>query len=151
MILVSKWDLRFLSMASMVSGWSKDPSTKVGAVIVDDRRRVISTGYNGFPQGIVDNERRLNNRQTKLSCTLHAEENALAFATQPVRGLTLYVTGHPCAHCAATLIQHGIARVVYSTKPDLERRWFDDMCLARDMFIEAGVVVQGSDDDGVIL
>ena len=55
-MILKKWNMRFLEMAKMVGSWSKDPSTQVGAVIVDDDRRVISLGYNGFPKGVADNQ-----------------------------------------------------------------------------------------------
>ena len=59
------WDTRFLDLAEHISKWSKDPSTKVGAVIVDSYRRIVSTGYNGFPQGVMDSYDRLTDRDTK--------------------------------------------------------------------------------------
>ena len=63
-MILKKWDLRFLEMARNAASWSKDPSTKVGAIIVDDDKRVISVGYNGFPKGVRDDER-LDDRQEK--------------------------------------------------------------------------------------
>ena len=69
------WDLRFLDMSQLISSWSKDPSTQVGAVIVDSNNRVVSVGYNGFPQGISD-DYRLDNRETKYKMILPAECNA---------------------------------------------------------------------------
>ena len=63
-MILKKWNMRFLEMAKMVGSWSKDPSTQVGAVIVDDDRRVISLGYNGFPKGVADNQR-LDDRKEK--------------------------------------------------------------------------------------
>jgi dCMP deaminase len=70
-----------LGMAVHVAKLSKDPSTKVGAVILDSKRRIVSGGYNGFPRGVEDSDERLNNRETKLRMTIHAERNALSFAT----------------------------------------------------------------------
>src|SRR6056300_1094742 len=72
-----KWDQRFMDMAMMISTWSKDPSSKIGAVIVNDERRILATGYNGFPRGIADYEERLNNREEKLDRIIHGEMNAL--------------------------------------------------------------------------
>jgi dCMP deaminase len=66
-----KWDCRFLEMAELVGSWSKDPSTKVGAVIVDKDRRIVSTGYNGFPQGIADRSELLNDREKKYKLIVH--------------------------------------------------------------------------------
>ena len=71
-MILKKWDMRFLDMAKMVGSWSKDPSTQVGAAIVDNDRRVISVGYNGFPKGVADNER-LEDREEKYKMIVHAE------------------------------------------------------------------------------
>lgn len=73
---VLKWHHRFLSLAKHVAGWSKDPSTKVGCVIAKDKR-IVSVGYNGFPEGIRDTYERLNNRELKYQIVQHAEENAI--------------------------------------------------------------------------
>lgn len=105
------WDYKFLDLAEHISKWSKDPSTKVGAVIVDDKNRVISIGYNGVPRGV--NEPVSGDREQKLLRTIHAEENALAFAYRDVEGCRMYVSFPPCAHCAAQIIQRGITEVIY--------------------------------------
>lgn len=99
-------------MAAMVSTRSKDPSTKVGAVIARPDRSIASVGYNGFPKGILDDER-LHDRDTKYSMILHAEENAVLNAREDLSGYTLYVHPiFPCAHCFRTLRQKGISRLV---------------------------------------
>ena len=138
---ILKWDKRFLELAKFISQWSKDPSTKVGAVITDQQNRIVSVGYNGFPQGIYDTEERLNNRETKYKMVIHAERNALIFAQKPLTGCTLYI--YPfcsCSVCAAMFIQAGINRCV-SLEPSEEiiSRWGSDLELTRDMFKEAGV------------
>ena len=107
-----KWDLRFLSLAKEVASWSKDPSTKVGAVLVDDNRRIISTGYNGFPRGVEDLEARYNHRPTKYSLVVHAEANALLNSVVLPRGGTLYCTLHPCEECSKLIVQAGVTRIV---------------------------------------
>lgn len=132
------WQKRFLSMAKLVSTWSKDPSTKVGAVIVDTQRRIVSTGYNGLPSGVRDTGIRLHNRETKLRCTIHAEENALLFAHRSVLHCTLVTSHHSCASCAAKIIQSGISLVLYGA--DLDTRWAEDTKLAQEMFTEAQVI-----------
>ena len=73
----TKWPIRFMNMAKMVSTWSKDPSSKIGAVAVNDERNILATGYNGFPKGIADTEERLNNKDEKYPRIVHAEMNAL--------------------------------------------------------------------------
>jgi dCMP deaminase len=107
-----KWDYRFLELAESVSKWSKDPSTKVGSVIVDSKRRVIGLGYNGFPRGVKDSEDRYNDRETKLLFVSHAERNALDNAPGSVEGATLYATMFPCNECCKSIIQKGITRIV---------------------------------------
>jgi tRNA(Arg) A34 adenosine deaminase TadA len=89
---------------------SKDPSTRVGCVIVRPDKTPCSWGTNGFPQGIADTEERLNDRPTKLELTVHAEMNAFLFAPERVVGYTMYTTFAPCIRCAANIIQAKIAR-----------------------------------------
>lgn len=135
---VEKWDRRFLDLARFISCWSKDPSTQVGAVIVDENRRIVSTGYNGLPQGVEDTYERLNNREIKYKMIVHGERNALLFAGRPVTGCTLYtIPFMPCAACASMVIQSGIRRVVapYSDNP----RWIEDFKLTEQLFVEAGI------------
>lgn len=136
----NKWDLRFLDMAYHISTWSKDPSTQVGAVIVDDKNRFISTGYNGFPKGIKDTPERLNNRELKYKIVVHAELNAISFAERSLQGSTLYTYPFmPCSKCAGPIMQNGISRIVapYSDNP----RWIEDFKLSSELFAEKGVEV----------
>lgn len=134
-----KWNKRFLSLAEFISGWSKDPSSKIGAVIVDSKRRIVSTGYNGLPVGVADGGKRLNDRELKYKMVLHAEENAILFAMRNLEGCSLYVTKMPpCSHCAALIIQSGIKNV-YVPKSDIPERWKESVSLTREMFAEAGV------------
>lgn len=137
MIELSKWDERFLALAEHVAGWSKDPSTQVGAVLVSPDRSTVTPGYNGLPRGIADDPKLLANREYKLARTVHAEVNAiLNCAVRPV-GYSLYVWPMPpCSHCAAAVIQAGIARVV---APAPGMRW-EDSCIAGNALLrEAGV------------
>ena len=134
-----KWNRRFISLAEFISEWSKDPSSKIGAVIVDSKRRIVSTGYNGFPVGIADGGKRLNDRELKYKMVLHAEENAIMFAKQSLDGCSLYVTMMPpCSHCASLIIQSGIKNV-YVPKSEIPERWRDSVELTMEMFAEAGV------------
>lgn len=135
------WDRRFLEVAAMVAGWSKDPSTQVGCVIVDQGRRILSTGYNGLPRGIVDDPALLEHRETKLRMVIHAEANALLFARRDLSDCTLYVSPMPpCAQCAAKIVQAGIRRIV-TRSPTAEQldRWRTDFLLALLMYTQAGV------------
>lgn len=134
-----KWNVRFLELAEFISQWSKDPSTQVGAVIVDKNRRIISTGYNGFAAGVKDTKERLANREIKYPIILHAEENAMSFAKQNLEGCSLYVSGlPPCAHCASLIAQSGIKKVYAWDRP-ISDRWVDSIKLTKQIFKEAGV------------
>lgn len=131
-----------LGMAKHVAKLSKDPSTKVGAVIFDPKRRLVSAGYNGFARGVHDTKERLENRDTKYKLILHAEKNAILFATAPLEGSTIVVTHPCCAQCAALVIQSGIKHVMWPTPSyDFVTRWADDLALTYQQFQEAGVTV----------
>ena len=139
--MISKWDDRFIGMAYLVASWSKDPSTKCGAVIVDPKKRLVSMGFNGFPRGTSDDEYYYNNREEKYRRVIHAEKNAILFAKQDLTGCTLYVIPMPpCSQCAGMIIQSGITRVV-TVEPSLEhrQRWGADMLSTQQMFNETGV------------
>ena len=99
------WHFRFLKLAQEVASWSKDPSTQVGTVIVDDKRRPISFGYNGFPRGIADTSELLQDREQKYKRVLHAEQNAILFSSKKdLSDCTIYTTHFPCSQCTASLI-----------------------------------------------
>ena len=135
-----KWDTRFIELAKHISQWSKDPSTQVGAVIVDKRNRVISMGYNGFPRGVEDRNDRLEDREKKYSMVVHGEINAILFATQPLDGTTLYLWPFlSCSQCTAIIINTGIKRVVAPTSDN--PRWTDSIKLSQSLYHEAGVSV----------
>ncbi|WP_304302308.1 dCMP deaminase family protein [Chromatium okenii] len=138
-----KWDDRFLSLAAEISTYSKDPSTQVGAVIVDAARRIVSTGFNGFPRGIDDDPTQLNDRDLKYRMIIHAELNAILFAQRDLSGCTIYTYPMPpCAQCAAAIIQSGIKRVVsIDPTPAQRERWGGDWQIANAMYQQAGVEV----------
>ena len=144
-----KWDTRFLGLAAHISGWSKDPSSQVGAVITEGNR-IVSLGYNGFAAGIDDTESRLADRSVKLNLMIHAEENAMIFAKRDLRGCTVYVTHPPCPRCASKLIQEEVKRIVYiNPNADFLSRWADDLKLSQEMYGEAGVSVTGYDSEKI--
>lgn len=133
-----KWDQRFLDLAKLCGSWSKDPSTQVGAVIVDGNNRIVSIGFNGFPQGVEDSEERLVDRETKYDIIVHAEANALMFASKSVEGCTLYTWPfQPCSRCAGLIIQSGITRVVSVVHSD--ERWKKNFEISRKLLQEAHV------------
>lgn len=133
----TKWHRRFFTLAEHVALWSQDPSTVVGACIVNDDKQVLSLGYNGFPRGVDDHIDRYLSRDIKYKFVSHAERNALDNAFVDVRGSTLYSTLFPCNECAKGIIQKGIKRVV-TTMPDLERV-HNNVDVSLTMFAEAGV------------
>lgn len=131
-----------IGMALHTAKLSKDPSTKVGAVIFDDKRRLVSAGYNGFARGVNDKHSRLKHRDTKYKLTLHAEKNAITFATAPLDGCTIVVTHPCCSQCAALVIQAGIKHVIWpKPNPEFRERWENDVALSLLQFGEAGVEV----------
>ena len=143
--MTSKWDLRFIELARHISGWSKDPSTKVGCVVVGEDREIRSTGFNGFPRGINDDEERLTDREKKYPLICHAEENAIMHAARigvSLKDSTAYVTWPPCSRCARSLIQAGIKEVVYSSTEEIPERWIEDFEISTDMLAEANVLVR---------
>ena len=137
-----KWHLRFLRLAHEVASWSVDPSTKVGCILVRDRR-VISTGYNGFPKNISDNFERLMDREKKYEITVHAEVNAITTAALhgvSTDGCLAYVTFSPCSRCAAVLINAGIKEVYVTGGSIIPDRWLDNLITASNLLAEAGVL-----------
>lgn len=135
------WDDFFLGMAGYVASASKDPSTQVGAVIVRPDRTIASLGYNGFPRGVRDDLARLHDRPFKYAATVHAELNAILNAREPLRGMTLYCTLHPCAQCAAAIAQAGIACVYVPPGQETPERWRESFEIARQILVEANVVL----------
>lgn len=135
------WDRYFLTVAEAVSTASKDPSTKVGAVIVRPDRTMASFGYNGFPRGIADTEERLNNRETKYGLVVHGEINAILTAREPLHGYTLYTWPFiTCKNCSLLVTQAGIRRAVAPQLPDhLKERWAQSVAEAARIYDEAGV------------
>jgi dCMP deaminase len=145
-----KWDKRYLTLAREVSEWSKDPSKKIGCLIVGDKGQIISQGYNGFPRGISDSKARYNTRETKYKYVVHAEANAIYNAIHnnaQVQGCTIYVTGLPICHeCAKAIIQTGITRVVMDCLP--EGTWGESGELSLKMFKEVGIEVTHITNEG---
>lgn len=127
----TKWDFRFLKLAKEVSTWSKDPSTQVGAVAVEQRNLVRGLGYNGFPSSMFDDHVLLANRNTKLLYTIHAEENCLfnSFGNP----CTIYTFPFPpCSDCAIRIVQHGIKTVV--SVDGWPERWNESIMNAFEIF-----------------
>lgn len=114
----------FLAIADAVAKKSKDPSTKVGCVIVDDLGRIVSTGRNGFVESAPDDEWYDKGRPFKIANTLHAELNAVIFAKRDIRGCVAYVTHPTCCHCVSLLKQSGVSKVVFrEVSEEFKERW----------------------------
>lgn len=143
-----RWDRKYLNLAKYIAeNWSKDPSTKVGAILVnyDHQREFI--GYNGFPFGVEDTDERYNDRETKYKLVVHAEVNAILKAGLLAKGSSLYV--YPsfmmpplCNDCCKLAIQSGIKEVVgYKADPADPRvqRWAASINISKTMCEEAGI------------
>jgi dCMP deaminase len=140
-IEIQKWDYRALSLAKFTANWSKDPSTKVGAVVMRPDKTVASVGFNGFPRNVSD-DTRLNNRDEKYELIIHAEMNAILTAAEPVRGYTLAVWPmFPCTRCAVHIVQAGIAHVIGPSISKTNERWIGSIEKSTAIFKEAGVRV----------
>lgn len=144
-----KWDKRYLELVDYVKEWSKDRSTKIGAVLVHGNR-VISTGFNGIPEGVSDDAEHRHERPAKYFYFEHAERNAILSCARmgiPTDGATLYTTGVPCADCARATIQSGVVRlVVWKSGSGLEtdrtkNNWGPSIAAGREMLEEAGVEI----------
>lgn len=112
------WDEYFMGIAVLAAKRSKDPSTQVGACIVDKDNVIVSTGYNGFPMGCSDDEfpweRDGEFGETKYPFVVHAELNAILNSHgKNLVGTRIYVDLFPCNECAKAIIQSGIREVIY--------------------------------------
>lgn len=149
---MNRWDNHFLRLSVEHARMSKDPFTKVGAVVVGPDREIRSTGFNGFPRGIADTPERLADRETKLSLVVHAEMNAILNAARigtPTKGCTLYLSavddtgevwgGPPCTRCTVELIQSGITEIVSRPFKLVPSRWKESIEAARLLLAEAGI------------
>lgn len=147
-----RWHNHFLQLALDHARMSKDPSTRVGSVIVGPDREIRSMGFNGFPRGIADTPERLNDRDAKLRLVVHAEMNAVLAAARigvSVRGCTLYIAatddsgliwgGCPCTRCTVEMIQSGIGSVISRPGKVAPSRWADDIAFAGTLLAEAGI------------
>ena len=138
------WEQYFMGVALLSSKRSKDPATQVGACIVNEDKKIIGIGYNGFPTGISDDDfpwgktdpNPLNN---KYPYVVHAEPNAILNSTSNLKGATLYVTLFPCNECTKLIIQSGIKHVVYGCDKYHNE---DSYEASRRMFDSAGVTYE---------
>ncbi|MBW2559244.1 MAG: dCMP deaminase family protein [Deltaproteobacteria bacterium] len=147
-----RWDRYFLGIVDVIAQKSKDPSTKVGCVIVGEDHQILSTGFNGFPRGVRDIEGRYRVRETKYQFIEHADRNAIFNAARTgiaLKGSTMYLPWRPCHECTRAIIQSGISRIVVNNTPitiDLERRWGKSWGISATMIIEAGIKISFIDE-----
>lgn len=111
------WDEYFMGVSLLSAKRSKDPSTKVGACIVNKDKRIVGIGYNGFPQGCLDEnfpwDRDGDFLDTKYPYVIHAEPNAILNSTTKLDDCSIYVSLFPCHECTKLIIQSGIKEIVY--------------------------------------
>lgn len=145
-MLSNKWHYRFMELAFLISTWSKDPSTKTGAVVVGPDREIRATGYNGLVRGVEDDVPERLERPTKYDFFEHAERNAVYNACltgTSLKGCTLYATHSPCTDCARAIIQAGIKTVVTNKviidENTPQNTWRDKLIYSAQMFKEAGI------------
>jgi dCMP deaminase len=127
------WHKYFMDIAVAVSVKSKDPNTKVGSVIVDGNNRIISTGYNGFPAGMVENDY-LWSKENKKKFVCHSELNAILYAKVDLSGCTLYTTLSPCNECAKVIAASKIKQVFYGELKNNE--------ITNEIFKLCGIVME---------
>ena len=140
---MDKWDSHFLDIAKLVSSRSKDPSTKVGSVLVRPDKTIQATGYNGFARGVSDRKEWYRDRDTKMSRVIHAEMNCLLTARDSAKGSTIYTWPFlPCDRCCVHILQSGIIRVVAKkASREREKRWKAAFEKTRQYCWELGVEV----------
>lgn len=134
------WDETFMLMSNLIAMRSKDPSTQVGACVVNDQNIIVGLGYNGFPRGCHDDnlpwKRDGNTMDVKYTYVVHAEANAIMNANSSVKGCRIYVDLFPCNECAKIIIQSGISEVVYAEDKYAS---VDIFKASRKMFKTAGI------------
>jgi dCMP deaminase len=136
------WDEYFMGIAILSGQRSKDPSTQVGACIVNEEKRIVGAGYNGFPHGISDNDPNFSwgktgsFLETKYPFVVHAEQNAILNSTKSLRDCTIYVGLFPCNECAKSIIQSGIRNVIYLS----DKHYKSESTIASKMLLDAAGV-----------
>jgi dCMP deaminase len=135
------WDEYWMKQLEVVSTRSKDPATKMAAMVVNQDNELQSSGYNGFPPGVVDSKLRWDDRDTKLMFVQHAEANAIIRARKDLRGCKLYVSIWPCRDCAKHIVTAGITEVIINKYHNGKKDYYkNDTTVA--IFKEAGVLLR---------
>ncbi|MSO14357.1 deoxycytidylate deaminase [Rickettsiales endosymbiont of Trichoplax sp. H2] len=151
MIKSYSWDEYFMTLAYLVSMKSKDPSTRVGAVIVGKDNEIISTGYNGLPRNVEDKIDRYVNKDYKYLSSNHAEENAILHCARngvSSKNCSIYTPWIPCSRCAKSIIQAGISEVIYDENfpgNDVNNQnevWKQSIEVSNEILLEAKVKIR---------
>lgn len=148
-ILTPDWDEFFMRHVYLAATKSKDPSSKIGAILVKDGV-IISEGYNGFPRGVIDSSERYSNREEKYKYVVHAEVNSILNAARngiSTKGSIMYTNGIPCNECAKSVIQAGVIEVIIHDgwpmgKIGGDGRWDNSAKITSTMFGECGIKVR---------
>jgi dCMP deaminase len=148
----NKWNNHFLEIALLNAKMSKDPSTKVGAIITTREHDFISAGFNGLPRKLKDTEERLNNRELKLKLVVHAEMNSILAAAKlgiKLNDCTMYIAatnndgsiwgGPPCSRCLVEILQTGITKIVTYNRKQVPSRWKEDLDFSMSLIDEAKI------------
>ena len=147
---IPSWDEIFIRQVYLSASKSRDPRTKIGSVIVREKN-CISTGFNGFPVGVIDLEERYNNREIKLKLVSHAESNSILFAARfgiSTLGCKLYTQGIPCNFCAKQIVQCGISEIIIHKQwPNLyySKEWLESFEITNLIFNEVGIKIREFD------
>lgn len=151
------WHEYFFKLADLASEKSKDPSTKVGAVIVGPDNEIRSTGFNGFPRGVDETLASRWERPEKYQWVEHAERNAIYNAARvgiPTKGCTMYVQWVPwlCVNCSRAVIQAGITTIIGRDREFVGKgkSWDEELRIGKEMLLEAGVELLSVPDIGSI-
>jgi dCMP deaminase len=143
-----KWDEYFMRMVYLVAMKSRDPSSKIGAILVKENQ-IISTGYNGFPIGVNDDDDRYINREIKYAYVVHAEDNVVLSAARfgiSTKDTTLYTQDIPCNECCKSVIQGGIKEIIiHSLWPTMSDKWLASQEISKIMLKECGIKVKEFD------
>jgi dCMP deaminase len=140
------WDEWFMKQVYLVAEKSKDPRTKIGAILTKDNR-IISSGYNGFPIGINDHSYRYLDKETKYKFVVHAEHNAVLSCARfgiSSMGSTLYTNGIPCDSCMKSIIQGGVEKIViHKHWPDMTSlKWIESIKVSKIMMEESHIRIE---------
>ena len=143
---IPSWDELFMRMVYLISTKSRDPRTKIGAVLVRDKR-VVSMGYNGFPGGVKDLPDRYNNKSDKYKYVVHAEDNTILTASRfgiSTVGTSLYTNGIPCCECSKSIIQGGVTEIiVHKQWPDMiHSGWIESTTVSKTMLSESNIKIR---------